>query len=64
MRSAMSDLFDDVEKLADSHPKQTDEALTKLGDEADTRTGNKYDKEINAGVSEAEKHFGDGHSSN
>jgi hypothetical protein len=60
----MSDLFKDAEKFADSHEKQVDEGLDRAGKAAETRTGDKYDKEINSGVGGAEKHVGDGNPNN
>jgi MT0933-like antitoxin protein len=56
----MSDLISDAEKLADTHPKQTDEGLDKAAKEAEMHTGDKFDKEINSGVDAAEKHLCDG----
>jgi MT0933-like antitoxin protein len=60
----MGDIFHEAEKFADSHEKLVDQGLTKLGEAADRRTGDKYDKEIDAGVREVEKHVGDGNPSN
>jgi hypothetical protein len=60
----MSDLFHEAEKFADSHEKLVDEGVAKLGEEAERRSGDKYDKQIDAGVREAEKHVGDGNPGN
>lgn len=60
----MGDLFHEAEKFADSHEKLVDRGLTKVGEAAGRRTGDKYDKEIDAVVRASEKHVGDGNPDN
>lgn len=44
----------------DKHDKQVDQALEKIGDEVDRRTGHKHSKHIERGVQEAQKRTGQG----
>jgi hypothetical protein len=60
----MSDLFDEAKKAADSHEKQVDQGITKAAEEAEERTGGKYDKQIDEGAPAAERHIGDGDPNN
>ena len=53
----MSELFDDAKKYAEAHPEQVDKGLETAGEEAEKRTGDRYDKEIDKGVAEAEQHI-------
>jgi len=44
----------------DKHDEQVDQALEKIGDEVDKRTGHKYTDKIEKGVDEAQKRTGEG----
>jgi len=44
----------------DKHDEQVDQALEKIGDEVDKRTGHKYSDQIDKGVNEAQKRTGEG----
>ena len=44
----------------DKHDKQVDQALEKVGEQVDKRTGHKYTSQIDRGVDEAQKRTGDG----
>ena len=44
----------------DKHDKQVDQALEKIGDEVDKRTGHKHTAHIDRAVDEAQKRTGDG----
>jgi MT0933-like antitoxin protein len=52
--------LDKAKEFADKHDKQVDEALEKLGEVVDERTGRKYTAQIDKGVEEAQKRTGDG----
>jgi MT0933-like antitoxin protein len=52
--------LDKAKEFADKHDKQVDQALEKLGDVVDERTGRKYSGPIDRGVDEAQKRTGDG----
>jgi MT0933-like antitoxin protein len=52
--------MDEAKKFADSHEEQVDSAVEKAGQEADERTGNRYDSQIQKGEKLAEEHIGDG----
>jgi hypothetical protein len=53
--------FEDKAKgFADDHDKQIDQGLEKAGDQAEERTGGKYDSQIDKGVDEAQQHTGSG----
>jgi len=56
----MSDFMDKAKDFADKHDDQVDQGLTKAGDEADRRTGGKYDEQIDKGVDYAQQHTGQG----
>ncbi|MEU8814413.1 antitoxin [Actinoplanes sp. NPDC048796] len=52
--------MDKAKDFLDKHDKQVDQALEKIGDEVDKRTGHKYSSQIDKGVDEAQKRTGDG----
>jgi hypothetical protein len=52
--------MDKAKDFLDKHDKQVDQALEKVGDEVDKRTGHKYSSQIDKGVDEAQKRTGDG----
>jgi MT0933-like antitoxin protein len=52
--------LDKAKEFADKHDKQVDQALEKLGDVVDERTGRTYTGQIDRGVDEAQRRTGDG----
>ncbi|GAA2640508.1 hypothetical protein GCM10010399_87610 [Dactylosporangium fulvum] len=56
----MNSFFDKVKDLADKHDDKVDQALEKIGEEADKRTGGKYSDQIAKGVDAAKEHTGGG----
>jgi hypothetical protein len=52
--------MDKAKDFLDKHDKQVDQALEKVGDEVDKRTGHKYSSQIDKGVDEAQKRTGEG----
>ncbi|GAB1694262.1 antitoxin [Krasilnikovia sp. M28-CT-15] len=52
--------LDKAKELADKHDKLVDQALEKVGDAVDERTGHKYTDQIERGVDEAQKRTGEG----
>ncbi|GAA2506908.1 hypothetical protein GCM10010435_15840 [Winogradskya consettensis] len=52
--------LDKAKDFVDKHDKQVDQALEKVGDEVDKRTGHKYSSQVDRGVDEAQKRTGDG----
>jgi hypothetical protein len=52
--------IDKVRDLADKHDDKVDQALEKLGDEVDKRTGHKYSEQIDKAVDVAQERTGDG----
>ncbi|GAA0733101.1 antitoxin [Dactylosporangium roseum] len=56
----MNSFFDKVKDLADKHDEKVDQALEKIGEEADKRTGGKYADQIAKGVDAAQEHTGEG----
>ncbi|XVU24622.1 antitoxin [Actinoplanes sp. CA-054009] len=52
--------MDKAKDFLDKHDEQVDQALEKIGDEVDKRTGHKYSSHIDKGVDEAQKRTGDG----
>jgi hypothetical protein len=56
----MSSFFDKVKNLADQHDEKVDQALDKIGDVVDDKTGNKYSEHIDKGVDFAQEHTGEG----
>ena len=51
---------DKAKDFLDKHDKQVDQALEKIGDEVDKRTGHKHTAHIDRGVDEAQKRTGGG----
>lgn len=56
----MNDFLDEAKKFADQHDKQVDEGIQKVGAEVDQHTGDKYRREVDKGVNEAQQHTGSG----
>jgi hypothetical protein len=56
----MSSFFDKVKGLADQHDEKVDQALEKIGDTVDERTGGKYTEHIAKGVDAAQERTGEG----
>ncbi|GAA2393288.1 antitoxin [Dactylosporangium salmoneum] len=56
----MNSFFDKVKNLADQHDEKVDQALEKIGEVADERTGGKYTEHIKKGVDAAQEHTGEG----
>jgi hypothetical protein len=54
--------MDKAKDFLDKHDEQVDQALEKIGDEVDKRTGHKYTSQIDKGVDEAQKRTGEGDS--
>ncbi|MFI5889183.1 antitoxin [Actinoplanes sp. NPDC051513] len=52
--------MDKAKDFLHKHDKQVDQALEKIGDEVDKRTGHKYSGQIDKGVDEAQKRTGSG----
>lgn len=55
--------LDKAKEFADKHDKQIDQALDKIGDEVDKRTGHKHSAHIDKAVDEAQKRTGEGDTS-
>ncbi|MEU4156826.1 antitoxin [Actinoplanes sp. NPDC026670] len=56
----MSDFLSRAKSFADQHDEKVDQALEKVGDQIDERTGNKYSEHIDRGVDEAQRRTGEG----
>ncbi|MEV6929012.1 antitoxin [Dactylosporangium sp. NPDC051485] len=54
----MNSFFDKVKHLADEHDEKVDQALEKVGDVIDERTGGKYTEHIEKGVAAAQEYTG------
>ncbi|MFI5931675.1 antitoxin [Actinoplanes sp. NPDC051494] len=52
--------LDKAKDFVDKHDKQVDQALEKVGDEIDKRTGHKHSNHIDRAVDEAQKRTGEG----
>ena len=52
--------MDKAKDFADDHDEQVDQGLQKAGDQVDERTGDKYAKQVDRGVDEAQKRTGEG----
>jgi flagellar hook-associated protein FlgK len=52
--------LDKAKDFMDEHDEQVDQALEKIGEQVDERTGHKYTSHIEQGVNEAQKRTGDG----
>lgn len=55
--SMFDEARNDAEKLAKEHPEQVDEAIKKGEQEADQRTGDKYDKQVGEAGQRAEDYL-------
>jgi hypothetical protein len=58
----MNDFMDKAKDFADKHDTNVDQGLQKAGDQAEQRTGGKYDDKIDKGVDYAQQHTGQGDS--
>ncbi len=52
--------LDKAKDLLSKHDDEVDQALEKVGDQVDERTGNKYSEHIDKGVQAAQEHTGEG----
>ena len=52
--------LDKAKEMLDKHDDKVDQALEKIGDQVDKRTGHKYTSQIDKGVDEAQKRTGAG----
>jgi hypothetical protein len=52
--------LDKAKDFLNEHDEQVDQALEKVGDQVDERTGHKYSDHIDKGVDEAQKRTGEG----
>jgi MT0933-like antitoxin protein len=52
--------LDKAKDLLNEHDDKVDQALEKIGDQVDERTGNKYSEHIDKAVQAAQEHTGDG----
>jgi hypothetical protein len=52
--------IDKMKNLADQHDDKVDQALEKLGDEVDKRTGHKHSGQIDKAVDMAQERTGEG----
>jgi Flp pilus assembly protein TadB len=59
-RTPVSSFFDKAKDLAREHGDKIDEALDKVGDVVDEKTGGKHREKIDKAIGEAKKHTGDG----
>jgi hypothetical protein len=59
----MNDFMDKAKDFADDHDKQVDDGLDRAGDQADKRTGGKYDEHIDKAVDQAQSRTGGGDTS-
>jgi 4-alpha-glucanotransferase len=57
-RTTPVSFLDKAKDFLDKHDEQVDQALEKVGDEVDKRTGHKYTSQIDKGVAEAQKRTG------
>ena len=55
----MSDYLDDAKRFADSHEEQVEQGLERGATEAEERTDNRYDQQIDRGVQMAEDRIGE-----
>ena len=58
----MSDFLDRAKDLIEQHDDKVDEALQRVGDEVDERTGERHGDHIDRAVDFAQEHTGDGDS--
>jgi hypothetical protein len=54
----MGDFLDKVKNFADQHDDKVDEALEKIGEQADQRTGHEHTEQIDKIVDLAQEHTG------
>ena len=54
------DFLKKARDFVDKHDEQVDQALEKIGDEVDKRTGHKHSAHIDRAVDEAQKRTGQG----
>jgi 4-alpha-glucanotransferase len=59
-RSDAMSFLDKAKDFVEKHDDKVDEALEKIGDQVDKRTGHKYTSQIDKGVDEAAKRTGEG----
>ena len=52
--------LDKAKDFVHKHDKQVDQALEKIGDEVDKRTGHKHTAHVDRAVNEAQKRTGEG----
>jgi hypothetical protein len=52
--------LDKAKEFADKHDKHVDQALEKVGEQIDQRTGGKYSEHIDKGVDQAQQRTGAG----
>lgn len=52
--------MDKAKDLANQHDDKVDQAIDKVGEQADQRTGGKYGEQIDKGVDAAQQRTGDG----
>ena len=57
----MNDFVNKAKDFADQHDEQVDKGLERAGEEADKRTGGKYDAQTDKGVDFAQQRTGGGH---
>jgi hypothetical protein len=56
----MGDFTDKAKDFVHEHDEQVDRGLDRAGDEADKRTGGKYDEQIDKAVDQAQRRTGNG----
>lgn len=56
----MNDFLNRAKDFADQHDEQVDKGLDRAGEEADKRTGGRYDEHIDKGVNVAQQRTGEG----
>jgi antitoxin protein of toxin-antitoxin system len=59
----MDDFLNKAKQLADEHDEQVDQALERVGQEIDERTGNRFTSQIDKGVDFAQERTGEGDTS-
>lgn len=57
-------LMDDAKGIADSHDKEVDQGIEKVGDFADNKTGDKYKNQVDKGQDFLEEKTGQGDTAN
>ena len=56
----MGNFMNKAKEFVDRHDKQVDQALEKLGDQVDRRTGGRYGEQVDKGIDEAQRRTGQG----